>query len=317
MRIKRLTALLLSSTLLLAGCGASSSSSAAAASSQAESQTAAPGESEPPAAEPLETGWEQGYLPQFAEPESGTPIVTLHTTMGDIKMMLFPQAAPKAVENFVTHCQNGYYDNLTFHRVIEGFMIQGGDPLGTGTGGESIWNASFEDEFSDNLHNFRGAVSMANAGYGTNGSQFFIVQDDPRKYPDSSFRVTKENAEQILFQNLFLNSEIYQGTMQMYAKAATGATQEEMQKYVDGLNAGLQETMAKGLTDEIRARFTAAIEKYMEVGGTPHLDYKHTVFGQVIEGMDVVDAIAAVETEENDKPVTDVLITSATVETAK
>lgn len=317
MRIKRLTALLLSSAMLLAGCGTSSSSSAAEASSQTESQAAAPGESEPPAAEPLETGWEQGYLPQFTEPESGTPIVTLHTTMGDIKMMLFPQAAPKAVENFVTHCQNGYYDNVTFHRVIEGFMIQGGDPLGTGAGGESIWNASFEDEFSDNLHNFRGAVSMANAGYGTNGSQFFIVQDNPQQYPDSSFRVTEENAEQVLFQNLFLNSEIYRGTMQMYAKASTGATQEEMQKYVDGLNAGLQATMAKGLTDEIRARFTAAIEKYMEVGGTPHLDYKHTVFGQVIEGMDVVDAIAAVETGENDKPVTDVLITSATVETAK
>ena len=100
----------------------------------------------------------------------------METNYGTIKIRLFPKVAPKAVENFKTHVENGYYDGLTFHRVIEGFMIQGGDPIGNGTGGESIWGKPFEDEFDINYHNFRGTLSMANAGPNTNGSQFFIVQ---------------------------------------------------------------------------------------------------------------------------------------------
>ena len=80
------------------------------------------------------------------------------------------------MENFLTHAENGYYDGMIFHRVIQDFMIQGGDPTGTGMGGESIYGAEFEDEFSMNLFNLRGALSMANAGPNTNGSQFFIVQ---------------------------------------------------------------------------------------------------------------------------------------------
>ncbi|EGS8767067.1 peptidylprolyl isomerase [Listeria monocytogenes] len=98
------------------------------------------------------------------------------TNRGTIRIKLFPEIAPKTVENFVTHSKNGYYDGLIFHRVIPEFMIQGGDPDGRGTGGESIWGESFEDEFSTEAFNLRGALSMANAGPNTNGSQFFIVQ---------------------------------------------------------------------------------------------------------------------------------------------
>lgn len=103
---------------------------------------------------------------------------TIHTNMGDITVELYPEEAPKAVENFVTHAKDGYYDGIIFHRVIQNFMIQGGDPTGTGRGGESIWKKPFEDEFSKNRSNVRGAISMANAGPNTNGSQFFIVQRD-------------------------------------------------------------------------------------------------------------------------------------------
>ncbi|KAG2202090.1 hypothetical protein INT46_007357 [Mucor plumbeus] len=100
----------------------------------------------------------------------------LRTTSGDIHMRLFPDAAPKAVENFVTHAKNGYYDNLIFHRIIKGFMIQTGCPFGDGTGGESIWGDDFEDEFSREFkHDRPYTVSMANAGPNTNGSQFFIT----------------------------------------------------------------------------------------------------------------------------------------------
>ena len=108
---------------------------------------------------------------QIREPQQGDIVALMKTTLGDIKILLFPDAAPKAVENFTTHAKNGYYTGIIFHRVIPDFMIQGGDPTGTGRGGESIWGKSFEDEFSVDYHNIRGALSMANAGPSTNGSE--------------------------------------------------------------------------------------------------------------------------------------------------
>jgi len=103
-------------------------------------------------------------------------LVVLHTNKGDITLKLFPDVAPKAVENFTTHVKNGYYNGLIFHRVIKYFMIQGGDPTGTGRGGESIWGAPFEDEFAPNVvFDRKGILAMANSGPRTNGSQFFIT----------------------------------------------------------------------------------------------------------------------------------------------
>ncbi|MGQ9412754.1 peptidylprolyl isomerase [Streptococcus pluranimalium] len=112
--------------------------------------------------------------------------VILSTSMGDINIKLFPKYAPLAVENFITHAKEGYYDGLTFHRVIKDFMIQTGDPNGDGTGGQSIWNGKddkidsgtgFKNEVTPFLFNLRGALAMANAGADTNGSQFFINQN--------------------------------------------------------------------------------------------------------------------------------------------
>ena len=110
------------------------------------------------------------------KPAEGDITAIMKTNKGDIKIILFPEASPKAVENFITHAENGYYDGVVFHRVIDGFMIQGGDPTATGRGGESIWGRPFKDEFHPDYHNIRGALSMANAGPDTNGSPFFIVQ---------------------------------------------------------------------------------------------------------------------------------------------
>lgn len=115
-------------------------------------------------------------LEQLQLPKAGEEVAVITTNHGDIKVRFFTEVAPKAVENFKTHAKDGYYNGVTFHRVMNEFMIQGGDPEGTGRGGESIWGAPFEDEFSVEYRNFRGALSMANAGPGTNGSQFFIVQ---------------------------------------------------------------------------------------------------------------------------------------------
>lgn len=104
------------------------------------------------------------------------PIVILETTQGPIEIALMPDIAPKAVKNFLQHAKEGYYDGLTFHRVIKGFMIQGGDPKGNGTGGESIYGKPFEDEFSPKAtFSDVGILAMANRGPTTNGSQFFIT----------------------------------------------------------------------------------------------------------------------------------------------
>nr|XP_002124966.1 peptidyl-prolyl cis-trans isomerase-like 3 [Ciona intestinalis] len=102
--------------------------------------------------------------------------VTLHTDLGDIKMELNCEQTPKAAENFLALCASGYYDDNIFHRNIKGFMVQTGDPSGTGKKGTSIWKQHFDDEIVDSLrHNARGVVSMANSGPNTNGSQFFIT----------------------------------------------------------------------------------------------------------------------------------------------
>ena len=196
----------------------------------------------------------------FEPVKSGDTIVTIRTNRGDIKVKMLPEAAPKAVENFVTHAKNGYYDGIIFHRVIRDFMIQGGDPTGTGMGGESIWGKEFADEFSDKARNFRGALSMANAGPGTNGSQFFIVQAGPETMDERMFPMLKRQG--------------------------------------------------KSFSED-------AVSAYMEKGGTPWLDGAHTVFGQVIEGMDIVDKIAAVKVDRNSKPYDEVSITGMAVETAE
>ncbi len=119
---------------------------------------------------------ESSLMSDSTKTNDTTYTATISTNMGDIKLELFPEAAPKAVENFVVHAEKGYYNGVIFHRVIDGFMIQGGDPTGTGRGGESIWGGKFDDEISPNLKfDSAGILAMANAGPNTNGSQFFIT----------------------------------------------------------------------------------------------------------------------------------------------
>lgn len=124
------------------------------------------------------------HFPQLELEQSEGPVATIKTNHGDLVLKLFPEHAPKTVANFIALAKDGYYDGVIFHRIINEFMIQGGDPTGTGMGGESIYGDSFEDEFSDELYNLRGALSMANAGPNTNGSQFFIVQN--KQFPYSA-----------------------------------------------------------------------------------------------------------------------------------
>ena len=168
---------LLIGVLVIAGCGTSK-----------EKEEAGP-ESTAPKTEEKEGSnqVENAVYPQLSnEVSENEKLVEMETTMGNVKIKLFPEYAPKAVENFVKHSEEGYYDGLIFHRVITDFMIQGGDPSGNGTGGKSIYGKPFEDEFSTNLYNLRGALSMANSGANTNGSQFFIVQKETRRPIDEN-----------------------------------------------------------------------------------------------------------------------------------
>lgn len=207
---------------------------------------------------------------QFDAPKKGDTVAEIVVKdFGSIKLKFFQEEAPKAVENFVTHAKKGYYDGLTFHRIINEFMIQGGDPTGNGTGGESIWGEDFEDEFSDNLYPYRGALCMANTGAPvSNSSQFFIVQahaigDDILKQMEEQNDITipKDPVERMKF--------IYQ---------------------VD-------------LSEEAAVNFD-------KLGGTPYLHNKHTVFGQMISGYDILDKIAETEVEsaETGVPVNKVVI---------
>ena len=274
---------------MLAACGGAggASSQAPSAPEAPSSQEAPPSQSSQPQ-QPQQGGSDMSN-PQFA-PANG-PTAVIKTTMGDITVQLYPEQAPKAVENFIGLAKKGYYDGIIFHRIIQDFMIQGGDPTGTGRGGESIWGGSFEDEFSPELHNFRGALSMANSGTDTNGSQFFIVQ--------CATPVTDNDAMAYMFQ----------WTVNKFQRQVDLSTPEEAQALIDQLNGTLSDYQQNGLPQELLDEYQPAIDRYREVGGTPHLDYKHTVFGQVIRGMDVVDAMAAVATDpQNDKPLEDVKI---------
>lgn len=245
---------------------------------------------------------DKSYGFQLEKPSEGDTIAIMHTSLGDISLRLFPEAAPKAVENFTTHAKNGYYDGLTFHRVMEDFMIQGGDPKGTGTGGESIWGGSFEDEFDQKLLNLRGALSMANSGVDTNGSQFFINQA-----PASAFA----GKEKYVSQEESYTSEDFQAQCSVYYRQNESQLKQDYKSWTDYYQAILLQLapVASMVPDEVWTL-------YEQNGGNIHLDGAwrssggHTVFGQVFEGMEVVDAIAAVETDDNNKPLESVIINS-------
>ena len=120
-------------------------------------------------------------FPQLNEVNENNPLVTVHTNLGDFTLELFPEVAPKTVENFVTHAKNGYYNGVIFHRVIEDFMIQGGDPTGTGMGGESIYGRTFEDEFSREAFNLYGTFQWRMQVQIQMGNNFSSLQQN--KYP--------------------------------------------------------------------------------------------------------------------------------------
>ncbi len=248
---------------------------------------------------------------QLELPQVGEKIVVLEMEQGDIYMRLFPNSAPITVANFIGHVENGYYNGLTFHRVIEDFMIQGGDPKGNGTGGESVWGEEFEDEFNANLINIRGSVSMANAGANTNGSQFFINQ--------ATKAASKNEWDYKMLYNIFYannKDDLTQEYNSQSSQFGAAFTEQypDVEKYIETTIRnfiGTKYFLSDLVSDEVWAL-------YEEHGGNITLDgaWKinsgHTVFAQVFKGMDVVDAIAKVEVKEDGQtPVGPVVIKNA------
>lgn len=205
----------------------------------------------------------------FTKPEIGEKIAVITVKdYGEIKIKLFPEQTPKAVENFMGLADMEYYNEIIFHRVIPSFMNQTGDPRGDGTGGKSIWGEEFEGELGEGLYHFSGAVAYAHTQYSfTNGSQFYIVN-------------TAEGECK------------YGGTYQDDGSYRELASFEE---------AGMD--------------YPESVKQlYTEKGGVPYLDGGYTVFGQVFEGMDIVRAIGKSETDENDKPLTQVVMENVRIE---
>ena len=236
------------------------------------------------------SGSKAGY--QLEMPSKGDLVAVMHTSMGDISLRFFPEVAPKAVDNFITHAREGYYDNLTFHRVMNDFMIQGGDPLGDGTGGESIYGEPFEDEFSDSLVNIRGSVAMANSGPNTNGSQFFINQ--------------AKNAGKFDWDGL---QKSYDSVSSQFEELAQSYTADELSTLVSRYYTSFFDPSK--MPDSVKKLYEENGGNYFLDGAFNSKHRGHTVFAQVFDGMDVVDAIAQVEVDEvSNKPLTDVVIQS-------
>lgn len=202
---------------------------------------------------------EERPILNYTAPAEGDEIVVIHVKdYGDIRLRLFPELLPEACENFIGLAEQGYYDELIFHRIIEGFMIQGGDPKGDGSGGESIWGGKFDGGYDNQLIHVPGALAYANsAGTATDGSQFYIVTGGP-------------------------------------------VTERELNAYTEQASIYYPE--------EARAL-------YLQHGGAPWLDGgNYTIFGQVIDGLDVVYAVSQAATDENNKPKKAIYMESVTVE---
>ena len=220
---------------------------------------------------------------QLEKPAKGDEIAVMKTTLGDIYIRFFPEGAPKAVENFISLAKKGYYNDRLFFRVDKDFCAQSGDPKNDGTGGASIWETPFEDEFSNKLFNLKGSLAMANSDVNTNGSQFFFNLA-PADLLAKWINAAKSEYERI--------------------EDVTNLT-----NWKQLLN-GVVASDAEKIPDDV-------LDLYAKTGGSPDLDGAwratggHTVFGQVYDGLAVLDKINEVKVK-GEKPVTDVKIISIT-----
>lgn len=255
-----------------------------------------------------------------SDPTSGVAqkdvIVEMNTTMGPVKILLYGDT-PKHLNNFVKLVNEGYYDGVLFHRVINDFMVQTGDPNSKNAAkgemlgmGDPSYRIEAEFVYPKHFHK-RGALAAAREGDATNpnressGSQFYIVTGKtytPGQLDQMERRLQLEQQKEIFGRLAKENRDSIMNMRRNRDQEGLAAMQEKLIQESDSI---MRQNPAK-LTDEQRSA-------YSTVGGTPHLDGTYTVFGEVLEGMDVVDAIQKVETDRNDRPLEDIRITSMKV----
>ena len=261
-------------------------------------------------------------MPNKESKSMKNPIVTFETNYGTIKVKLYNET-PLHRDNFVKLAEEGYYDSVLFHRVIGNFMIQTGDPnskgaaagamLGTGGPGYTI-----PAEFNTNFIHKKGALAAARLGGPQNpnkessGSQFYIVvgQQVPVEQLDAMEANKVEQAKAEAIQNLLYKPENKTVLQELIQLQQANDRDNFMAKY---------NAFAEQNKDALAAIKTISYTKeqkeiYSTIGGTPHLDMDYTVFGEVVEGLDVVDKIAVVKTDRANRPIEDVIITKVTVE---
>lgn len=301
MKIKNLLITGLAAVMLLTGCDdvKNSNSSNNGNSSNSGNSTADDGTGVISAA-PSEIAGFAGNVGEVT-PKSGDLIAEIEIEgFGTIKAVLFPEAAPLGVENFQKLADSGYFEGLNIHRVIANFMLQGGSLNGDGTGGDALVNGgSFGIETTQNARHFYGALCYANA-QGSNSTQFYIVND---KTPQNLDEIDRQAYLDIIEEGKYYVLESMKANLDLYVDYY----RYQAQYYQNTLD------WFDGASDEIRAA-------YLERGGTPFLDGNYTVFGQVYEGFDVIDAVSAVEVTYNSgnelsKPVQEIIIKSVTVKT--
>lgn len=221
---------------------------------------------------------------------------------GDIRIKLFPEAASYGVQNFIKLAESGYFTDKSIHRIISDFMIQGGSLNGDGTGGTAADGGEFYCEVNSAMRHFYGALCYANAG-GRNTCQFYIVNNKtPQKVDDDYY--ASGAADSLNMKNQL---QEYRDSFDAdsYEYAYFDMQMQSCYASADGY------TFLQGKDAEGRVS-----SKYAEVGGTPHLDGAYTVFGQTVEGFDVLDKISSVEVDENDAPLKEILISSVSIHTA-
>jgi peptidyl-prolyl cis-trans isomerase B (cyclophilin B) len=230
-------------------------------------------------------------------------VVTISTEIGDMKVILYDET-PLHKENFIKLAKSGMYDGTIFHRVIQNFMIQGGD-VNAVPGKEESIEYTIPAEFNPALFHHKGALAAARMGDNVNpekassGCQFYIVQGTVMNREQLTLDMPKVNQR---LNDLLMNYEEYapyRDTLTMaYQSGDNAFYMASIVKMVPILEEVFNEKFTRDIPEE-------RLEKYTSIGGSPHLDDAYTVFGRVIEGMDVIDKIAAIETEMADKPVND------------
>lgn len=242
---------------------------------------------------PIEA-WDAGENPQTAA--SDGPYAVFHTTAGDITALLYPEQAPKMVAFFISLVEQGYYNDIPFDYIDKGNTIQ----VGSKETEEGAADKSPANEYDDGLHHFPGALAMTGGKADAEKSKFYFVVN--QEIPEE---------QKLVSANLYMNELVRDGSLELNEKnKKSKMSDEEIQEYEDRLNQKIQSISTEGVPEKVQQRYQTAIDTYMQIGGAYYLDYKSTVFGQIVKGLNVAEDLSRVHVDAVKKPKKELLINS-------